>query len=526
MDDLFGDFISDHPWVFWTTYYGSFIIAAFICALIFATYFNPNHTTIDGARYLLSALIQSEATIIALVITLTLVAVQLAASSYTPRVANIFVNSPHMYLLLGIYIISIAYCGILLQLVRGTEGIVPPAMEVLIAGAYWLTIFLGIALIPYIFYIFDSMNPETFIKRMSLHLTKDALLQEEKNDILNLVFDVTHNSVMKYDISTIRYGLNLVTTRVSDLVSVHNVPGENSGMVAVYCSHLERSARQAIYLHDEVMLGIILDQFENIGIHCARNGLDNPTLQIITVISEVEKFIAEKHFPGSLNRVRALIRSIGEISIEKKFPETPRRIMFCQDTIAKHAIDEISPLDRHSVYSMILEHSIDSLIEFIVLGITTGQPGIVDDSLIYLKSIGEYSLKQDIIFPLYYIANKIFDLWLKALPGPHSTSKFLELSDLICIAKKDTIKKGSAEKSIIERKILEIGMLSMEKSSEPEQQGIARLLAELRIIDDQDFQDEVLHYSSSLPAYNRELFSRFLALQENIYQEILEKQPV
>jgi len=44
----------------------------------------------DSARLLLSALIQSESTIIALVITLTLIAVQLTAASYTPRVANIF----------------------------------------------------------------------------------------------------------------------------------------------------------------------------------------------------------------------------------------------------------------------------------------------------------------------------------------------------------------------------------------------------------------------------------------------------
>jgi hypothetical protein len=100
----------------------------------------------------------------------------------------------------------------------------------------------------------------------------------------------------------------------------------------------------------------------------------------------------------------------------------------------------------------------------------------------------------------------------------------LDLSGLVCTAKKDTIEKGSVEKSIFERKILEIGMLSMEQSSEPEQRGIARLLADLRIIDNTDFQDEVLHSTASLPAHQMELFSRFLALQETIYQEILQKQ--
>ena len=68
--------------------------------------------------------------------------------------------------------------------------------------------------------------------------------------------------------------------------------------------------------------------------------------------------------------------------------------MFCQDTIAKHAIDKITPQDKFSLYSEILENSVDSLTEFTGLGITTGQPGIVNSSLEYLKSIGMYSLRQ------------------------------------------------------------------------------------------------------------------------------------
>ena len=524
VNDLFAKFISNHPWAFWTSYYFSFIIAAFLSAFVFVQYLNPNHTDVNSARLLLSALIQSEATIIALVITLTLVAVQLTSSSYTPRVANIFSNSPHMFLLLGIYIISIAYSGILLQLLNGIEGNVATPLELWISWAYWLTIFLAIALIPYIYYILELFRPETIIKRTSVNLTKETILQKVNNDFLISIFDITHNSIMKYDTATIRYGLNLVTIRINNQVSGKNIPDENSEIVKVYCAHLERCARQAIDLHDEEMLSIILDQFEKVGIHCAENSFDNPTWHIITIISEVEKLIAVKDIPGSLNRVRELIRSIGKISIENKFSETPGRIMVCQETIAKHAIDKINPLDKFSVYAAILENSIDSLAEFTSLGITTAQPGVVNGSLGYLKSIGEYSTRQDIIFPLYSIADKVFDLWLVALPALNSTSTFLEVSDLALVAKKDTIKKYSVESNVFERKILEIGILSMEKSSEPEQQGVARFLANMRIVDDKNFQDEILHTISILPAQQKEPYNKFLALQEKIFQEILQEQ--
>ena len=150
----------------------------------------------------------------------------------------------------------------------------------------------------------------------------------------------------------------------------------------------------------------------------------------------------------------------------------------------------------------------------------------MNGSLEYLKSIGEYSLRQDILFPLYTIADRVFDLWLTALPVLNSTSTFLNVADLALDARKDSLKNGSAGSDNFERKILDIGILSMEKSSPPEQQGVARLLATLRIEDDKKFQDEVLDRLTNLPAQQKEPWEKFLALQEKIYQELVQKQQV
>src|SRR3990172_2058972 len=58
---------------------------------------------------MLSALVQSEAAIVALVVTLSLVAVQLAASSYSARIVEIFKKTPDLWILIGIYGIAIFY---------------------------------------------------------------------------------------------------------------------------------------------------------------------------------------------------------------------------------------------------------------------------------------------------------------------------------------------------------------------------------------------------------------------------------
>ena len=511
---------SDYPWIFWTLYYVLFILLALLCAAVFVQYLNPNHTDINSARYLLSSLIQGEATIIAIVVTLTLVAVQLTASAYTPRVSNIFASSPHMYLILGIYIISIAYSGILLQMLNGMEGNVLPGWEILISLAYWLTIILAIALIPYIYYTLELLRPETFIKKNAKHLTKKTILQLENNDFLNSIFDVVHSSIMKYDSATTREGLTSVSSQINNQISGKNSASENSEIIKTYCAHLERSARQAIDLHDEEILSIILDQFEKIGTYCAKNEFDNPTWQVATVIVEVEKLLAAEEIPSSLNRLTGLIRSIGIISIENNFNETPWRITFCMENIAKHAINKIDAFDKFSVYTTILENSIDSLAEFTRLGISKRQMSTVNQSLTYLKSIGEYSLNKESISPLYSIAGKVLDLWLVALPVLENTTLFLDVVYLAYLAKQKTIQKYSYENNAFERKIIGIGTLSMEHSTEAEQNGVAGLLANLRIIDDKNFQYEILHNVPDLQE-QKEPFSRFLKLQEKIYQEML-----
>jgi len=80
---------------------------------------NVLHTDVDSARYMLSALVQSEAAIVALVVTLSLVAVQLAASSYSARVIEVFRRTPDLWILMGIYGIAIFYgLGVLKMIER------------------------------------------------------------------------------------------------------------------------------------------------------------------------------------------------------------------------------------------------------------------------------------------------------------------------------------------------------------------------------------------------------------------------
>jgi uncharacterized membrane protein len=169
-------------------YIGLFLLVIFVGTILF-THFNLFHTDVNSARYMLSALVQSQAAIVAIVITLTLIAVQLTASAYSPRVIDIFKKNPDMWLLLGCYGVSIFYGFIVLKLVEGAEGVVVSqsaiwslgpisvSFESCVSIAYWLGAFTFVALFPYMLNIISLLKSENIINRLATEITKDKILE-------------------------------------------------------------------------------------------------------------------------------------------------------------------------------------------------------------------------------------------------------------------------------------------------------------------------------------------------------------
>jgi len=125
----------------------------------------------DGSNrfYLLSAIAQTLATILALLITATLVATQLAAQSFTPRVVSYRLRDPWLWGAVGIYLAGIL--ASLAAIARARAARSHPIWD------WWsldLTLLLTAAgllyLAPFTLAILRSLEPVTFIR----HLLKNA----------------------------------------------------------------------------------------------------------------------------------------------------------------------------------------------------------------------------------------------------------------------------------------------------------------------------------------------------------------
>ena len=199
----------------------------------------------DNARSILCTLVGSEAAIVAIVVSLTLIAIELTASAYSPRVIKISLRNPDMWILLTIYGVAIFSSIILLKQLPYESRF--PSEDVSLA--FWLGVFSYVALVPYLWNIPLLLDPRNIVKRVSADIekykllkyikdlnetskkdetetsedfhppTKDSAQKTSRNkgdtegheeNLIQSLLDIVYRSINKYDLETVRNGLEQI----------------------------------------------------------------------------------------------------------------------------------------------------------------------------------------------------------------------------------------------------------------------------------------------------------------------------
>ncbi len=133
----------------------------------------------DGSRAMLTAIASSMITVAGVVFSVTIVALSLAASQYSPRVLRTFTSDRPTQLVLGVFVGIFAYCLVVLRTIRGgDEGAFVPSLAVL--GGLALSL-VGIGfLVFFIHHMAASLHASSIVSRVvCVTLTSiDALFPE------------------------------------------------------------------------------------------------------------------------------------------------------------------------------------------------------------------------------------------------------------------------------------------------------------------------------------------------------------
>jgi uncharacterized membrane protein len=127
----------------------------------------------EGARGMLSAIATSMATVAGVVFSITVVALSLAASQYSPRVLRNFMSDRATQAVLGAFVSIFAYCLIVLRTVRGPdEGEFVPSIAVL--GGMAMA-FVGVFLLIYfVHHVASTIQISSILERIAEE-TKSAI---------------------------------------------------------------------------------------------------------------------------------------------------------------------------------------------------------------------------------------------------------------------------------------------------------------------------------------------------------------
>lgn len=217
----------------------------------------------DSALYLLTTIVQISASIVAIVISLSLLVIQYSASTYSARVVDIFKNDLRLQALIFFNGSSIILSLIVIRLINASINDYPyldtrylevfytavsrylylgiKYLEIFYTLALLLSVAAYISLVAYIPYILKMMKPSSIIDVLSekidiknlsssvyeigeykseifegeprINRTIVSLDDDEKDPFLPII-DIIQTSIKRYDYATARYALGQVTNNL------------------------------------------------------------------------------------------------------------------------------------------------------------------------------------------------------------------------------------------------------------------------------------------------------------------------
>ncbi len=416
-------------------YFSIFTVILIVSSLIIYV-FTPAfaYAQIDSVKFFLSSLIQSEATVIAIVITLSLVVIELTASTYSTRVIDIFKGSPLIWTIIGIYLAAIIYALTLLKSIDFVAASGTSNFEASVWIAYFLTVFAFGALVLYLFGALNIMKSSTVINVFARRITNEEILSsvseyekfaaktatslnysflysdilkpvvETDADPIQPIIDIVHSSMMKYDYGTMRYGLKVLENYIINILRSNNFGRDEGVIIKHILTHLERVGRLAASREDEDSVEEVVNVIFRVGRSSVKYGIENVAGEVVNSIKNIGRSVIKREMEDVEVVITDLIAGIGRYSVEKKL-----------DFATSVTVNSLGIIGRDAS-----KHAQQGLEETVwVAG--------------YIHEICKFAIKQGLKESVFYSVNSIGDMGKYAARNdlPKTTIKIIEyLEDL------------------------------------------------------------------------------------------------
>lgn len=337
--------------------YLSIVIVSFFLFLV-CYFFFPDwakQTNINNALSLITSLVQSEAAILGIVITLSLVAVQLTASSFSSRVISIFKNSSTLWIILLIYISTIIYSLCVLKFLNPINNFSNHEFGI------WLALILGIysflALIPYTLDILDLMKPSTILGILAKKITKDniqsSIEKKDDKDPIQPLMDILLTSLMRYDYGTLREGLDKLGSSINDMFKEEFKVHEEIFSNHIFDQLFIIAGLSKKISRDKASILKLIDILKENGSAAANQQLETTSLKAVSSLRIIGENTAEEKLESITIKVIKSLNKIAIVALNKKLKKlAPQSVLFLKDIGLLSAKKRLRKASKLVIYSL------------------------------------------------------------------------------------------------------------------------------------------------------------------------------
>lgn len=288
----------------------------------FFDYIFPIYSVSLDKESLIISLLQVEASSLALVITLSLIAVQLAATSYSPRVIDIFKRFPDIRIILSIYFLSIVYD---LAVIFALDIIIKSEQGILIYMAIFFSIYAFVILAPYTWNLIVLLKPDSIIYELSKNIKIENFGSSkyvgDEYDPLQPITDILINSLIRYDAATSAVGMRALKSKfLHILIFEKKNTSEKKRAIKYFVNHLTTLGLIALKNNNHFINNISLSLDEL----CSKDSelSDHISLYAIRALGEIGEIAAEEGFVDANKAASLVAKRLGELgkkSVEKNY---------------------------------------------------------------------------------------------------------------------------------------------------------------------------------------------------------------
>jgi hypothetical protein len=376
--------------------------------------------------------VQSQAAIISIVVTLTLVAVQLTASSYSSRVIDVFKRHSSIWFLLCFYILSISLATLLLFFIIGNDSISskPVLFSILLASGFFILLLL--VLFPFIQETLDFLKPDNVLILL-LGLIENPKVIDEI-DPFQSIFDIVYGAIRNFDFTTMNVGLIEVQKKYEELISTNESEASKKYFAQKYFDNLQRAAILLMKTGEPENANRIINILEI-------NFLESLRTNEITILSEINVsrkkigiFAAENRFDQVVNRSIIVSINLGE---EIKKIEDHSRLKeldsIFQELITIIVKISLVSLEKHIEYGSI-KLGVENVETFCIFASDENiifQPKLQSHDLTILA---ELDIKQNIGYIAPQIITAIQNICLRNIKNQQNDAALSAIDNLFLIA--------------------------------------------------------------------------------------------